>query len=225
MSDLSQNCPIVEHDQAQLVKRIGNIISVDSPLTRKIIGIAGPPASGKSTLLTSLVQMLQSEFGTRRVIGIPMDGFHMDNQQLDLAGTRERKGAPHTFDVGGLMSLMQRLHSDESPIYAPEFDRASDLSRNCAIKIEREHDVVLVEGNYLLLDKPGWNSLSQHFDMSISIDVPNEILQQRLVQRWLNHGLTEEAALTRAQSNDIPNAQTVREHSTNADIVYRPGNS
>ena len=77
----------------------------------------------------------------------------------------------------------------------------------------------------LLVRQPDWQPLSKQFDLSISIDVPNAILQQRLVQRWLDHGLAADAALARAQSNDIPNADLVRQFSTTADIVYRPENN
>jgi len=81
---------------------------------------------------------------------------------------------------------------------------------------------VLLEGNYLLLDQPGWRDLNDHFDLTISIDVPDETLQKRLVQRWLSHGLSAEEALMRARSNDLLNAATVREQSLAANIVYRP---
>jgi len=206
----------------ELKQRIESTIAENNGDGRKLIAIAGPPASGKSTLLAAIVQSLQKQFGEERVVGIPMDGFHLDNDQLDLDGSRARKGAPDTFDVGGIQSLVLRLGTKESPIYAPEFDRASDLSRNCAIKIDSQHDVVLIEGNYLLLDGPGWKDLSQHFDLTVRIDVPVNTLRERLVQRWLHHGLDEDAATKRALSNDIPNAETVLSQSTEADFVYRP---
>jgi len=214
--------PKVEQTTQQLCQRIIEVVGKAMDLRRVIVAIAGPPAAGKSTLLTILINNLQNEFGAERVVGVPMDGFHLDNYQLNKFNLLSRKGAPHTFDIGGLVSLVKRLSTSESPVYAPEFDRASDLSRNCAIKIENTHDVVLIEGNYLLLDQPGWRELNDYFDLSISIDVPDATLQKRLVQRWLDNGLSAQAALTRAKSNDIPNAVTVREQSRGADIIYRP---
>jgi len=225
MSAPIQNRPFVEVTPWQLCQRVSDFVGKAAKLRRVIIAIAGPPAAGKSTLMPILISGLQNNLGEHRVAGLPMDGFHLDNGQLEQTGSLARKGSPHTFDSGGLLALVRRLKTDESPIYAPEFDRANDLSRNCALKIESSHDVVLLEGNYLLLDQPVWRDLSNYFDLTISIDVADETLQQRLVERWLSHGLSAEEALTRARGNDLLNAATVREQSLAANIVYRPQNS
>jgi len=205
MPSPKQTYPVVENSTRQLCQRVIDIVGKSKQMRRVIIAIAGPPAAGKSTLMPILINSLQNEFGSEHVVGVPMDGFHLDNIQLERNDTLNRKGAPHTFDVGGLLSLVSRLSTQESPIYAPEFDRANDLSRNCAISIESQHKVVLIEGNYLLLDQPGWLELNDYFDLTIN-------------------GLSDTAALERAQSNDLPNAATVREQSLAADIVFRPEN-
>lgn len=210
------------NNQAQLLTSLSERIANHAGEKRLLIAIAGPPAAGKSTLLKELVAGLAGRFGTNHVIGLPMDGFHLDNVQLDEAGLRLVKGSPATFDVGGLLSLTRRLCAGEEPVYAPEFDRSSDLSRNCAIKVSASHKVVLLEGNYLLLNQAPWQSLAPYFSVTVSIDVPMETLHQRLLERWKHHGLTESDALRRAESNDIPNAHTVVQHSVQADIVYQP---
>jgi len=212
---------LIEHYN-DLTNELLRRIRLEKCANRQLIALAGPPASGKSTLLSQLCDSLRKELGQAHVVGLPMDGFHLDNVQLDADGTRTRKGSPGTFDVGGLLSLIQRLKTDESPIFAPEFDRVSDLSRNCAIKIESPCKVVLIEGNYLLLNQAPWNELATHFSLTVNIDVPQSVLEKRLLERWLHHGLSEADAKERALSNDLPNATTVIDHSMSADIDYRP---
>ncbi len=204
---------------AELEIRVNRVLDRDS---RCIVAIAGPPAAGKSTLTQQLISEISTDNNWPEAALVPMDGYHLDNIQLNNAGTLDRKGAPHTFDIGGLHSLLSRLRTNETPIYAPEFDRVSDLSRNSAIRIEAEHKLIIVEGNYLLLNAVDWKELDVFFDLSILIDVPEAMLKKRLVQRWLEHGLSESDAIARAELNDLPNAITVIRQSTAPSILYRP---
>jgi pantothenate kinase len=187
---------------------------------RFIVAIAGAPASGKSTLADRLHhQMGGNEAG---VAVVPMDGFHFDDAILDARGWRPRKGAPHTFDVGGLLRILQAIRVDDGKdIYAPVFDRYLEVSRGSARLISPDHRIILVEGNYLLLDQTPWDDLADLFDVTVFLDVPVETLEQRLLQRWLDHGFDGDTARERALSNDIPNVRLVQHHSRAADIVIR----
>ncbi|PWQ97622.1 nucleoside triphosphate hydrolase [Leucothrix pacifica] len=180
---------------------------------RVIVGIAGPPASGKSTFVAQLADQLDG------AVVVPMDGFHLDNVILERRGLLPRKGSPETFDASAYAHLLQRIKRGDDTIYAPLFDRKADLSRASAIEIPPETKVILAEGNYLLLDQAPWQQLQPLFDLTVSLCVPEEILQQRLLQRWLDHGLTEEAALARAELNDLPNARLVINKSIHADCL------
>lgn len=191
--------------------------------SRVVVAIAGAPGSGKSTLAESLPEILDVELtknGEASVV-VPMDGFHLDNAILDQRHLRAVKGSPQTFDVAGFASLLGRIanRADQS-VYIPAFDRAADLARNACQEVLNSHSVVIVEGNYLLLRQTGWNELSPYFDCTIMLDVPFDILEARLIQRWLDHGHTEEQARQRALSNDIPNARTVVEESIPAHLYY-----
>lgn len=224
MNNSHENQPKVVKNFDGLCASILSLVAETNSSTRTIVAIAGPPGSGKSTLLSKLVPKLQEQIKDSSVAGIPMDGFHLDNGLLDADGNRAAKGAPHTFDVGGLHSMIQRIHAGESPVYGPEFDRAMDMSRNCAIRIEQRHRLVLIEGNYLLLSQAGWKDLAEHFALTISIDVPSDVLRERLIGRWLQLGLSEKEALDKALGNDIPNARAVVEKSIAADLIYQPEN-
>ena len=188
---------------------------------RLIVAIAGAPAAGKSTLAEELCNDINRLSAVQQSIVVPMDGFHYDNAILDARGYRARKGAPHTFDADGFRALLARLKNETGDIAIPVFDRAMDLARAGAAMVTVQHQILLVEGNYLLLNQPVWRDLRHYFDFSIFLQVPFSILEQRLIQRWLDYGADEQAARTRAFANDIPNAQTVVEQSQPADFILQ----
>ena len=186
--------------------------------TRRFIALAGPPGVGKTTV-SSLVREELTRRGT--VTGLlAMDGFHYDNAILDAQGMRHRKGAPETFDVAGLRSMLQRLRT-EAEVAVPEFDRTSDQAIAAKSLVTEDQQTVLVEGNYLLLDAPNWSDLKEFWSLSVLLDAPIADLEARLTDRWLQYGLDPEEARTRALSNDIPNARTVLENSPNYDLLLR----
>ena len=147
-----------------------------------------------------------------------MDGFHLDNVLLAQRHLTDRKGAPDTFDVAGFVHLIKRLVSLEDNVVIPTFDRNKDLCIAGSQVVSISDRVLLVEGNYLLLKEGLWAALSQLWDQTIFINPGIDGLEERLIKRWLEHGLEPEAAKLRALSNDIPNAHCVVEHSVDADI-------
>ncbi|NND89330.1 MAG: nucleoside triphosphate hydrolase [Granulosicoccus sp.] len=205
-----------------LVRRITDLLAERTQQKRLLIGIAGAPGSGKSTLAEGLCGQLNASSSTEQAVVVPMDGFHLDNVILDRREQRAVKGAPQTFDVDGFIILLQRLgRTTDSSVYVPVFDREADLSRNAAQCVDPEHQIIIVEGNYLLLRRPGWSSLRENFDLTVMLEVPLALLEERLVQRWLDHGHDPAQARQRALSNDIPNARLVLKESTEADLYYK----
>ncbi|MEL4068745.1 nucleoside/nucleotide kinase family protein [Ochrobactrum sp. GPK 3] len=185
---------------------------------RLIVAIAGPPGAGKSTISEELRAALNKGEDTPSIV-VPMDGFHLDDVILDQRGLRSRKGSPPTFDCAGFAALLERLKHAREDVFIPVFDRSLELSRAAASVVGPEHRVLLVEGNYLLLDQQPWSRLVPFFDMTIRLDVPFPVLERRLIDRWLSFGFDEETARNRALSNDIPNAQLVVGQSRQADFV------
>jgi len=184
---------------------------------RAIIALTGPPGSGKSTCAESLAGELET-LG-RCVQIVPMDGFHLDNRLLEARGLLPRKGAPETFDLAGLTHLITRLRSEPVIIY-PLFDRERDIAVAGTGEVSADCDCVLVEGNYLLFDEPGWRELAALWDVSIHLAVPEDLLRVRLVQRWRDHGLAEEAAQDRAERNDMANARRILAGALPADLNW-----
>ncbi len=183
---------------------------------RFMVGVAGGPASGKSTLAEHLREALVAQGET--AIVVPMDGFHFDDAVLNARGHRARKGAPHTYDVGGFEVLLKRIKSREADIAIPVFDRSMELSRAAADIVTDEAKFILVEGNYLLLKQSPWDRLKPLFDYSIFVNEPIDELEQRLIKRWLEHGFDMAYAKNWIASNDLLNIKTVIEESAVADI-------
>lgn len=189
------------------------IIARGASADRFIVGIAGPPGAGKSTVAEAIVKAIGT--GARVV---PMDGFHLDNVVLDRLGLRARKGAPETFDALGFLHLMQRLRAGPDAAI-PVFDRNADLARAGADLVTRADKYLIVEGNYLLLNDAPWRDLAPLFDLTVFIDVPEAELDRRLVDRWHHHGKTADEARHWIDSNDMPNIRRVMQGSRRADIV------
>lgn len=177
---------------------------------RQVMAIAGAPGAGKSTLVDHLADALATE----PVAVLPMDGFHYDDAVLNAMGRRPWKGAPDTFDVGGLRNALMRLRDPaEGAVAVPVFDRDLEISRGSARIIPPETRLILAEGNYLLLDRDPWRSLRPLFDATVMISVPEAELRRRLRQRWLGYDLTEEEIDFKLEQNDMPNGRVVLESS------------
>lgn len=186
---------------------------------RAIVAIAGPPGAGKSTLAEALAARLP---GMAAVL--PMDGFHFDDLHLVPVGLRPRKGAPETFDVGGLAHVLRRLRArDEEFVAVPVFDREIEIARAGARLIPAALPVVIVEGNYLLLARPPWAALRPLFDLAVLVDVPNGTLRARLSARWRDLGLDPAAVRAKVEGNDLPNGRLVMDESRGEDLRLANG--
>ncbi|NUS70235.1 MAG: nucleoside triphosphate hydrolase [Ensifer adhaerens] len=184
---------------------------------RFVVAIAGPPGAGKSTLAEALAETLVA--GGERAAALPMDGFHMDNAVLEEKGLLSRKGSPETFDVRAFLSTVAAVRANNGEVLVPVFDRSREIAIASARIVAPETRIILVEGNYLLLDEAPWNRLEGAFDFSIFINPGVAELERRLLRRWYDHGYDEEAAKRKALGNDIPNAHRVVDHQRAADLV------
>ena len=179
-------------------------------IQRKLIAVAGPPASGKTTLAQTLADRLNN------CSYLSLDGFHLDNSILIEKGLRNRKGSPETFDVMGLKNFLIRL-ANEPEVVIPIFDRSLELSRSSAVTITKNKKTIIVEGNYLLLNSYPWSTLKDYFDSSIMIHCEEPILEKRLIERWKGFDLNQDQINQKVYENDLPNGVNVIKNSIKAD--------
>jgi pantothenate kinase len=153
-----------------------------------------------------------------------MDGFHLQDDELTWLGRLEYKGAPDTFDVDGYVGVLRRVAADpDRTVYAPSFDRDRELSLAGAIPVRPEHRLVITEGNYLLVDAPGWRDIGALLTECWFLVGDGDVRRERLIDRHVRHGRSREAATDRVMRNDEPNADLVATTLPRADLVVDLG--
>ncbi|AHG43883.1 nucleoside triphosphate hydrolase [Rhizobium leguminosarum bv. trifolii CB782] len=195
----------------------GELIGRAGDAKRFLVGVAGPPGSGKSTMADNLAVALKARGESAAVL--PMDGFHMDNAILIERGLLARKGIPETFDVRGFLDIVRAVRPADQEVLVPVFDRSRELAIASARPIDPKDRFIIVEGNYLLFTQGKWAELDGIFDYTIMLAPPIEVLEERLWDRWRGYKLTEEEASAKVYGNDLPNGRLILENRRPADVT------
>ena len=179
---------------------------------RVLVGIAGPPGAGKSTLAAALAGALDG-------IAVFMDGFHLANSELRRLGLTDRKGAPETFDASGFVHLLRRLRAGDELVYAPAYSRVLHESIGGVVPVPPEARLIIVEGNYLLLADGAWTGVRPLLDLAMYLEAPTRTRTAVLLRRQRARGLDDEAARDWVYRSDEVNAALVAETRDRADVV------
>jgi pantothenate kinase len=191
-----------------LIKRSGRVL----------LGLVGPPGAGKSTLAAALL----AEFASVAQV-VPMDGFHLANVELERLGRRARKGAPDTFDSAGYVALLRRLlaQADDEIVYAPEFRREIEEPIANAIPVFARTQLIVTEGNYLLLDEGPWAEVKGLLDEIWYVDIDDALRVERLTQRHERFGRSAEEAAAWVAGTDEPNARLIEASRARASFLFQ----
>ncbi len=211
---MDHRSPDAETDLERLAARVKDRLR-RAPSGRALIGMAGEPGAGKSTLAAALAPLLDAPTAV-----VPLDGFHLADVELTRQGLRSRKGAPQTFDAWGYAALLERLRTrPDHTIYAPGFERDLEQPLAGAIAVLPEVEVVLTEGNYLLLDRPEWRAGRELLDECWYVGVDPDERRARLVRRHVRFGKPQQDAERWVSEVDEVNAALVVESRSRADLV------
>jgi len=193
-------------------------LALARPGRRPLIGIAGPPGAGKSTLAERLVTAVGPA-----AAWVPMDGFHLADAALDRLGLRARMGAPETFDGWGYLALLRRLAVEtDHPVWAPGFERTLEQPVAGSIPVDPEVRLVVTEGNYLLLDRPPWPQVRAALSEVWYVEADAGVRLERLLARHVEFGKSPAEARAWVAAVDEPNARLVERRRDAADLVIRP---
>jgi pantothenate kinase len=205
-----ESTPLIELDVEQAVQRA----TVMAAAGRTVLGIAGCPGAGKSTLSAAIAGRVASS------VIVPMDGFHMLNEDLVRLGRRNRKGAPDTFDVAAYVAQLAKIRGqDRRPITAPRYDRAASAPVPDAITIEPDVALVITEGNYLLLNEAPWDAVRPLLDEVWFVVVDDAVRVPRLIARHIEFGKSPDEAREWVWRSDEANAVIVATTRDRADVV------
>jgi pantothenate kinase len=209
--------PRVAATAEDLARRALDLLATRRP-ERVVLGLVGAPGAGKSTLAERLVAALPPG----AAVVLPMDGFHLAQRELERLGLADRKGAPETFDGWGFAATLARVAArDEPVVHVPAFDRDLEEPIAGAIAIPADVPLVVIEGNYLLLDREPWSRAREAMTEVWFLDPPEDVRRERLAARHVRHGRTEEAATAWITAVDEPNARLVASTRDRADLVVR----
>ena len=211
----TQSPPTVSAEPAELAARILAQLNGDD---RFILGLTGPPGTGKSTVVTAIAEALHPHL----VAVVPMDGFHLANTVIRGTPLQQRKGAIDTFDAAGYAHLIRRLHQrDEAVVYAPSYVRAMEEPIAASIAVPRDVQIVITEGNYLLSAEPDWAAARAAMDQVWYLDTPDHLRLQRLTNRHIDFGKTAEHAAAWASGTDENNARAIAKTRDRADLILQ----
>ncbi|MFZ4064483.1 MAG: nucleoside/nucleotide kinase family protein [Candidatus Nanopelagicaceae bacterium] len=199
-----------------LVEEINTLLHGNNP--RTIVGIVGKPGAGKSTVVSEI----QNRFSADEVAIIPMDGYHLSNEELIELGRHNRKGAPDTFDVFGFISLVTKVKNETAKDHTfPIFHREIEASKADEGLVPRNIKVIVIEGNYLFSEEYGWGKVFPLLDQSWFIEIDDEVRMQRLIARHIKYGKSPQEAEDWSRGSDEANAKFIAKTASRAERIIK----
>lgn len=190
---------------------------------RILVYLAAPPATGKTTLCQFLEYLSRNTEGVHDIQSIGLDGFHYHADYIKTHTAvvkgkeipmKEVKGCPETYDIDRLTEKLRRMRTED--VLWPVYSRA--LHDVIEDQVTVNGDIILIEGNWLLLKDEKWRDLKQLCDYSIMIRGDEQLLKERLIERKMKGGSTEQEAAYFYEHSDGVNVRRTMQDSQPADL-------
>lgn len=212
--------PSIKFDDEQKLAR--HILHCARSLQQRyLVGVAGIPGAGKSTLARHLKDAI-GHIAQRPEIAavVPLDGFHRTNDELAHLGLTERKGSPESFRVQTFYAKLHELKRGGAPVTLPIYSRELHEPIPEAIEVRPEHAILIVEGNYILCDFGPWRAIASLFHLKVYVETRPEQARQWVIERHVRGGLSHREAVEKYERNDKPNGELIASAKSHADVVF-----
>lgn len=217
----------MKYTSSQITDIVHRVEDLHKKLGRRVvISLAGVPGSGKSTISSAICAQLNAN-GLASLV-LPQDGFHYYRKELaEFPNAEEaifRRGAPFTFNALAFLDLVKKLKSNET-LYAPSFDHSLKDPMENDIVIDKEIQVVIIEGNYVSLGDEVWTEIADYVDETWFCEASLDNVRERIIARHLESGISalREEAVARVDGSDLVNARYIVEHLKKAEVVIVNG--
>jgi pantothenate kinase len=218
LCNISKTGGILVNQIETCINRLKDFLSLNKK--RFLLGITGGPGAGKSSFAAFLVGELNRIKNEEIAVAVPMDGFHLPNEVLYAKNLYSLKGKPETFDAERFVSIVKKIHDEPyNSIYCPAYDRPRHCPVEDKVCVKPNHRIVIIEGNYLLLQQKPWNSLDNLFEEVWYLECSDNIMIERLIKRDIAGGKTKEEALRKILNTDIPNKILIESTKALADVL------
>jgi putative kinase len=209
------------------------LIKLSGNQNRALVAIAGPPGSGKTAFASVLTTVINIELKSEQAVLIQQDGWHYPNSYLDShlihhqgedIPLRQLKGSPETYDTRAAYDFLKKIKQGQSLGYPVYSRQLHDPIPDAGI-IRPDQHIIILEGNYWLLQEAAWQPFQALFDATIFLTALPEKLVDGLRQRHLRGGKTIEFTQKHMNKVDLPNIERVLNHSAEAQIVVHKKDS
>ncbi|MFQ1701955.1 hypothetical protein ACJ5NV_15305 [Loktanella agnita] len=142
-----------------------------------VIGLAGGPGAGKTTLSALLADLLPASVApTPRCLSLSIDDFYYSAEVRAHRGLPWRT-LPGSHDTDRIAQVLSEIDRSAAPLHIPRYDLGSDAPLPDEV-LEQPPDICVFDGAMIGSRLPGYDVLARRLDMLVYLDVPLPLLKE-----------------------------------------------